>query len=263
MRDAFSEVTPRPKKKKKACTPGNGEVELPSAVDDTPQLPEVQNPTSSLSRSVSGVSGQSAGLRVSGPSVHTMSPPVSGVNVQVVSPSVSGLSVQSVSPSVSGLNVQCVSPSVSGLSVQSMSPSVSGLNVQSVSPSVSGLSVQSMSPSVSGLNVQSTSPSVSVLNVQSVSPSICRQSPTATPVATPMSSRQPSIRAQSCKGCQHKAKLNNLQRVNNRLKGKVINLKTTITELKSVSAILYYKMKNVSVSTIGETLGLYDPSVTP
>ena len=67
MRDAFTEVTPRPEEKSKACTPGDGEFET-STVDETSQLPvEAVLPTSSLSveftcLSVSGLSGQSAGL---------------------------------------------------------------------------------------------------------------------------------------------------------------------------------------------------------
>lgn len=68
MRNALTEVTPRPaEEKRKACTPGDGEFET-SAVDETSQLPEEATlPTSSLSvestcLSVSGVSGKSAGL---------------------------------------------------------------------------------------------------------------------------------------------------------------------------------------------------------
>ena len=100
-----------------------------------------------------------------------------------------------------------------------MSPSISGVNAQAVSPSVSGLNVQSVIPSISDLNVHSVSPSVSGGSVQSVSPSLCDQSPASTPVATPTPSRQPPVRAQSCKVYQHKAKSNNLQRANKKLKG--------------------------------------------
>lgn len=100
-----------------------------------------------------------------------------------------------------------------------MSLSVSGVNVQAVSPSLSGLNVQSVTPSICDRNVHSVSPSVSGGSVPSVSQSLCGQSPASTLVATPMPSRQPPARAQSCKVYQHNAKSNNLQRANKKLKG--------------------------------------------
>ena len=61
----------------------------------------------------------------------------------------------------------------------------------------------------------------------------------STPVfTTPTSSWQGSslCTPKNCKGCiNHKAKCNNLQKKNRRLKGKVLELKKSIKELRSVS----------------------------
>jgi len=64
-------------------------------------------------------------------------------------------------------------------------------------------------------------------------------SSSSAPASTPLTSAQPKaavITPVSCKGCQHKAKVANLQRANKRPKGKVATLKKTIAELQSVSA---------------------------
>ena len=59
--------------------------------------------------------------------------------------------------------------------------------------------------------------------------------PSSAPASTPLTTAV--ITPVSCKGCQHKAKVANLQRANKRLRGKVATLKKTIVELQSVSAI--------------------------
>ena len=60
--------------------------------------------------------------------------------------------------------------------------------------------------------------------------------PLSKPSTTPLTSRKLSVaNNQACKGCIHRKRCHNLQRVNKRLKGTVAEMKKTIKELHSVS----------------------------
>lgn len=60
--------------------------------------------------------------------------------------------------------------------------------------------------------------------------------PFSTTSTTPLTSHKTLVAdSQGCKGCIHRKKCHNLQRVNKRLKGTVEEMKKTIKELSSVS----------------------------
>ena len=130
--------------------------------------------------------------------------------------------------------------------LQPVSSSVSHLSVQPDSPSMFSLSLLPESPSVSTLRGQYDSSSFSD---QSITPAVT-QSISGGSWSTPMTLGMVSghQRAQSCKGCQHKVQLLNLRRVNKRLRWKLATMKTTVSELKSVSAKTCILLPKVIVS---------------